>query len=85
MPFVIYNLLKFPNIVYFVTESTTPTIWTWQRCKDIFTKDDLVSSSMTEVFVEQPLALPGSAENLVLFTHYFCHSGVQHNLVFLLS
>ena len=48
----------------------------WRRRKDIFTKDDplseLINELMTKVFVEQPLALPGSANNNIgtIFTWY---------------
>ena len=38
-----------------------PTVWAWRRHKYIFTKDELMNYSITKVFVEQPLASPGSA------------------------
>ena len=48
-----------------MTESTIATINAWRRHKDILTKGSLnqsVNESVTEVFIEQPLALPGSAK-----------------------
>ena len=46
-------------------EATSPTIRAWRRRKDIFTKDQSVTYQlMTEVIVEQPLASPGSANDL---------------------
>ena len=53
MPFETLNLIKYVNLIYFMTGSpvASPTVRARQRHKDIFTK----------VFVKQPLASPGSA------------------------
>ena len=42
----------------FRLKAPSATVRAWQHCKDIFTNHDLIN----RVFVEQPLALPGSAK-----------------------
>ena len=72
MHFEIYYFLKFVNIVYFITQSTiskhlgvtTPTFF-------LFINDQSVSVLMTEMFIEQPLALSVSA-NKPLGKYYGC-------------
>ena len=68
MPFWDLEIPKNCNIVYFLTESTIFTVRAQWRRQEIFTKDDWVNEwinqSVTEVIVEQPLALPGSAKKL---------------------
>ena len=53
MPFETLNLIKFVNIIYFMTGSpvASPTVRARQPNNNIFTK----------VFVKQPLASPKSA------------------------
>ena len=46
-----------------VVAGRAPTIRSWQRRKDILTKGSVIQL-ITEVFVEPPLALPGSAKYL---------------------
>ena len=51
------------NLVLWL-EAPFLTVWAWQRRKDISTKgwmNEWISQSVTKVFVEQPLASPGSA------------------------
>ena len=47
---------------------TESNIWAWRGQKDILTKDEglnkIMNEWVTEVFVEQPLALPGSAKKI---------------------
>ena len=43
----------------------------WRRRNDIFTKyTDLINESVTKVFIEQPLASPGSAKYLRLYSNH---------------
>ena len=48
---------------------TESTIWAWRRQKYILTKDEglnkIMNEWVAEVFVEQPLALPGSAKKIL--------------------
>ena len=65
MPFKIKNLPQKYTLLSFMTESTISNIRAWRCRKDIFTKYDsvtyLIYERMAKVYVEQPLALPGSA------------------------
>ena len=45
----------------------------WRRRKDIFTNHDSINQSITKVFVEQPLASPGSAKKVDLHKKYAKH------------
>ena len=44
------------------------TIRLWQRHKDIFTNHELINELVTKLFVENPLASPGSAKKWELHT-----------------
>ena len=44
-------------------KAPSATVMAWRRRKDIFTNHRRLNQLITEVFVEQPLALPGSAKN----------------------
>ena len=66
MPFGILKALH--HYDYFITGELTLPVQALRRRKVVGTKGSLshlINQLMTEVFVEQPLALPGSAENLV--------------------
>ena len=68
MPFGILKALDHYDIVYFITGELTLTVQALRRRKAVGTKEllsHLINQLMTEVFVEQPLALPGSTENLI--------------------
>ena len=62
------SLKNFQYSLFFWLEAPVLTVLAWRRCKDILTKvwlNQLINYSVTEVFVEQPLASPGSAEHIV--------------------
>ena len=57
-------------------KAPSPTISVWQRCKDILTKgwhNELINEIFTDVFVQQPLALPGSANKFYEFVWVCLH------------
>ena len=67
MPFEIENFIKFLNIDYFMTESTISNRFSQKI------SDEVINELITKVFVEQPLVLPGSANDidLTLLLRYF--------------
>ena len=57
-------------------KAPSPTVRAWRRCIYIFINNDWVNQRVTEVFGEQPLALPGSAKHI--------HYSVSHPLLTIL-
>ena len=60
-------------------KAPSATIKVWRGHTDIFTNHQLINELITKVFVEQPLASPGSANNLrhtrawIIFLMRICH------------
>ena len=78
MPFGILKVFDHYDVVYFISEELSLTVWAWGSRNNVGGKGwlidwltELINELMTKVFVEQPLALPGSANNLYLKTFLF--------------